>query len=97
MVNLGFKQTDRVELGSPYLNQPFSAPPIFNIDELLSVARSRCEVAEDHLWSLQTDPSYLHRTVKLASEGAIIKALSSHVAETRVTLDLLTNMEVYII
>jgi len=73
MTSLGFKQTDSVEFWSPYLNQPFSAPPTFNVDNLVSFARTRLEASQDHLWLLQTDPAYLRRYSRILSAGAVIE------------------------
>jgi len=73
MTSLGFKQTDSVEFWSPYLNQPFSAPPTFSVDNLVSFARTRLEASQDHLWLLQTDPAYLRRYSRILSAGAVIE------------------------
>ncbi|KAF5868688.1 uncharacterized protein Bfra_012018 [Botrytis fragariae] len=45
-----------LELASPYLNQPFSSPPSFDIDTLLDIAKTRQALQGDHLWLVQTDP-----------------------------------------
>ena len=73
LTTLGFKRTNDVEFWSPYLNQPFSAPPLWNIDNLLSLARTRLDAAGDHLWLLQTDPAYMRYYIKIQSEGAYIE------------------------
>lgn len=44
---------------SQYLCQPFSGPPKFDIDGLVSQARARVEAIGDHLWHLQTEATYL--------------------------------------
>ncbi|TGO36491.1 hypothetical protein BHYA_0123g00190 [Botrytis hyacinthi] len=54
-----------LELASSYLNQPFSAPPSFDIDTLSDIARTRQALQGDHLWLLQTDPLYARRYINL--------------------------------
>jgi len=73
MTSLGFKQTDSVEFWSPYLNQPFSAPPTFDVDNLVSLARTRLEASQDHMWLLQTDPAYIRRYSRILSAGAVVE------------------------
>ncbi|KAL8643535.1 MAG: hypothetical protein Q9226_008300, partial [Calogaya cf. arnoldii] len=77
MTSSGFRQTDSVEFWSPYLNQPFCAPPIFDVDALVSLARTRLELAEDHIWLLQTDPAYIRQYFKSLSAGAHGEALEA--------------------
>ncbi|KAF5970353.1 ycfA domain-containing protein, partial [Fusarium coicis] len=60
-----FKETNAVETWSPYTNQAFSRPPMFNCDYLLTLAKSRLEEIGDHLWYLQCDSDYMRRHVKL--------------------------------
>lgn len=43
MTKLGFRHTNEVELWSPYTNQAFSAPPVFSIDNLISIAQTRLD------------------------------------------------------
>ncbi|CAG8976490.1 hypothetical protein HYALB_00005987 [Hymenoscyphus albidus] len=45
-----------VEFASKLINQPFSAPPSFNISSFRSIAESQKNFHADHLWLLQTDP-----------------------------------------
>ncbi|PNP76801.1 hypothetical protein FNYG_09905 [Fusarium nygamai] len=60
-----FRETNAVEIWSPYTNQAFSRPPMFNCDYLLTLAKSRLEETGDHLWYLQCDSDYMRRHVKL--------------------------------
>lgn len=60
----GFKNINSVEFSSAYLNQPFSAPPLLDIDNLISIAGAKLDDLGDHIWLLQTDPGYLRRTIK---------------------------------
>lgn len=64
ITRLGFREVSRIEFASPFLNQPFSAPPVFDIDNHLSMARARMQAAKDHLWLLQTEPSYMRFVIK---------------------------------
>lgn len=71
MVRTGFKQAGTIELWSDYINQPFSSPPKFDVDYYCSVAEARMQAAQDHLWLLQTEPSYVRRYTKVLSAGEV--------------------------
>ncbi|KAH9214323.1 hypothetical protein DL95DRAFT_503717, partial [Leptodontidium sp. 2 PMI_412] len=49
------------QIDSIYLNQPFSAPPLFDVHELSAVAKLQVAMHGDHLYILQTDPRYMRR------------------------------------
>ncbi|CAD0082632.1 unnamed protein product [Aureobasidium vineae] len=68
VVRAGFKQLHRIELWSDYTNQPFSSPPKFDVDYYCYIAKARMQAARDHLWLLQTDPSYFRRFVKVLAD-----------------------------
>lgn len=57
---------------SNYMYQPYSGPPKFNIDALVTQAKARVEATSDHLWLLQTEPSYLRRYVNLLRQMKIV-------------------------
>lgn len=78
MVRTGFKQANTIELWSDYINQPFSSPPNFDVDYYCSVARARMQAAEDHLWLLQTDPSYVRRFIKVMAVGEVYRSEWKH-------------------
>ena len=63
---------------SPYLNQPFSAPPVFDIDILLLIAQTRLNMHADHLCLLQTEPSFLRRYAEVVVTGGLREHLTSH-------------------
>ncbi|KAI1408769.1 hypothetical protein F5Y13DRAFT_204516 [Hypoxylon sp. FL1857] len=71
--NAAFKRTGEVEFWSPYTNQAFSAPPLLDIDYLISLAKTRLEATGDHLWHLQCDPAYMRRHIKTQSRKSIFK------------------------
>ncbi|KAH0266861.1 hypothetical protein KCU91_g10483, partial [Aureobasidium melanogenum] len=71
MVQIGFKQSNNIELWSDYINQPFSSPPKFDVDYYCSLAKARMQAAQDHLWLLQTDPSYVRRFIKVMAVGEV--------------------------
>ncbi|KAI1402587.1 hypothetical protein F4819DRAFT_272081 [Hypoxylon fuscum] len=71
--NAGFKRTGEVEFWSPYTNQAFSAPPVLDIDYLLSLAKTRLDATGDHLWHLQCDPAYMRRHMKIQFRKSIFK------------------------
>ncbi|MCJ1250205.1 hypothetical protein MMC30_007431 [Trapelia coarctata] len=74
VTSFGFKQTGTVELWSPYTNQAFSAPPTFNINNLMSIVQTRLDAASDHLWFLQTEPAYMRRYIRILYQGGFYKA-----------------------
>ncbi|CAD0106976.1 unnamed protein product [Aureobasidium uvarum] len=78
MVRTGFKQTKTIELWSDYINQPFSSPPKLDIDYYCSVANARMQAAQDHLWLLQTDPSYVRRFIKVMAVGEVYRLDYKH-------------------
>jgi hypothetical protein len=58
------------EFASVYLHQSFSAPPAFDIKGLLSSAQIQLNMWGDHLWLLQTEPSYMRRYGMLLMQGS---------------------------
>ncbi|KAI5198507.1 hypothetical protein AUEXF2481DRAFT_33212 [Aureobasidium subglaciale EXF-2481] len=78
-VQAGFKQTSNVEMWSEYVNQPFSSPQRFDVEHYCSVSQARMQAAQDHLWLLQTDPSYTcSRWRILYEEWSHMKDLCDH-------------------
>ncbi|KAF2097589.1 hypothetical protein NA57DRAFT_77841 [Rhizodiscina lignyota] len=73
MTQAGFKKSGDIAFWSQYTYQAFSAPPIFNIDRLISLAKARVDAAGDHLWLLQTDPAYMRRHMRQISEFVAVK------------------------
>jgi hypothetical protein len=94
MVRAGFKQSNNIELWSDYVNQPFSAPPKFDVEHYCSVAEARMQAAQDHLWLLQTDPSYFRRFVKASAVGEVYRTAWRHVL---VANDIIVAVEDYMI
>jgi hypothetical protein len=75
------KSTDNsscVEFASVFTNQPFSAPPAFDIQSLLAISEAQVNLHADHLWLLQTDPLSLRRYVNLVVEGGHRENLTVH-------------------
>jgi hypothetical protein len=93
MVRAGFKQSNNIELWSDYVNQPFSAPK-FDVEHYCSVAEARMQAAQDHLWLLQTDPSYFRRFVKASAVGEVYRTAWRHVL---IAYDVVVAVEDYMI
>jgi len=68
----------RFEFASAYLNQPFCAPPVFDIRRLLSIAQLQLNMHGDHLWLLQTDASYTRRYVRVVLAGEFGETLNKN-------------------
>ena len=75
MVRAGSKQSNKIELWSDYVNQPFSAPPKFDVEHYCSIAKASMQAAQDHLWLLQTDPCYFRRFVKVLAVGEVYRTV----------------------
>ncbi len=58
------REAARSSFGSVFARQPFSSPPVFNIDTLMDIAETRAAQAQDELWLLQTDLEYFLSVVK---------------------------------
>jgi hypothetical protein len=65
----GFKRSYEYELPSRYLYRPFFDPELFDVKKLLSLVHVSHDVAADHLWLLQTDPSYMSYYTKRIGEA----------------------------
>ncbi|KAG4442716.1 hypothetical protein IFR05_001823 [Cadophora sp. M221] len=61
-----FKQSGHVEMWSNYINHPFSEPPRFDVDALISAARAGQQEWGDHVWLMQTDPAYFRQVIRSA-------------------------------
>ncbi|KAF2873678.1 hypothetical protein BDV95DRAFT_605159 [Massariosphaeria phaeospora] len=68
LVEGGLKKTGEIVDWSSYVYQPYSAPPNFNIDALVARAKARVDATGDHIWLLQTEPSYLRHHIKLLQQ-----------------------------
>ena len=80
MAEVGFKKTGDSTFWAQYTCQPFSPPPRLGVEALRAQGKARMDAAADHFWLLQTDPSYMHRYIRLIREGVVAK--SSSVTET---------------
>ncbi|KAJ4044767.1 hypothetical protein NW761_008317 [Fusarium oxysporum] len=88
-----FRETGAVEFWSPYTNQAFSRPPMFNCDYLLTLAKSRLDETGDHLWYLQCDGAYVRRHVKMMFATDIFKKASEHQRAMMLTQRVILEIE----
>lgn len=95
MTKLGFRHTNEVELWSPYTNQAFSAPPVFSIDNLISIAQTRLDALADHLWFLQTEPPYMRRYIRLLCQGEFYRTVDKDAAGALLTTQLFQDVSTY--
>lgn len=65
LVQAGLRKSGDSASWSVYMNRPFSAPPVLDVDALVSQAKARVDATGDHLWLLQTEPSYMKRCVDM--------------------------------
>lgn len=95
MTQLGFRHTNEVELWSPYTNQAFSAPPVFSIDNLISIAQTRLDALADHLWVLQIEPHYMRRYIRLLRQGEVYRSVDKDAAGALLTTQLFKDVSTY--
>jgi hypothetical protein len=95
MTKLGFRHANQLELWSPYTNQAFSAPPVFSADSLISVAQTRVQAMGDHLWLLQTEPSYMRQHLKALYQGEFFRAMKKSAAGALVTIQIFNDVMSY--
>lgn len=63
---------------SCFLNRSFSAPPIFYIDSLVNIAKTREDLQGDHIRFLQTDNSYSRRYIELGMASNLKKSFEHY-------------------
>jgi len=95
MTKMGFKKGGDLAFWSQYTYQPFSAPPVFNIDTLLSQAKARLDAKGDHLWLLETEPTYMRRHIQLILQGEIIKSSERRVTYPMILGEFCYDVEAY--
>ena len=76
LAHLGFKESDEIAYWSKNTNQPFTSLPLFDIEALLSQAKPRFDESSDHIWLLQTQPSYMRSYIQLLNQYQILKESS---------------------
>jgi len=88
LIRGGLKTPGEVSSWSSFTHQPFSPPPTFDVDVLLSQAAARVDATGDHLWLLQTEPSYLKRNLSNMSRLASIQSARAlpHAASSKLTV-----------
>ncbi|KAE9375173.1 hypothetical protein N431DRAFT_555665 [Stipitochalara longipes BDJ] len=72
------KKSTSTEFASVYLNQPLSSPPNFDLQALISIAKTQLDLRGDHLWLLQTEPAYTWRYSSLVVAGDIAANITKH-------------------
>jgi hypothetical protein len=91
-----YKHLGEIESWSPYTNQAFSAPPRLDVDVLLSKAHAHLNARGDHLWFLQTDPSYMRRYMRTLNQGEARKMVQKYQGATGLVRDLYDNVLAHI-
>ena len=92
---IGFKQTNSLEFWSPFINQPFSAPPLFKIANLVSIAKAKKEAAEDHLWLLQTQPSYMRRAIRDLGSATVYEGANRQSMFCTIAIELVDELNAF--
>ncbi|KAL0253237.1 hypothetical protein SLS55_010209 [Diplodia seriata] len=94
MANAGSKKSGNVAYWSQFTYQPFSAPPIFNMDTIVTETKAQLDAAADHLWLLQTQPSYMRRYVRSIQQNAVVKHLLREDAFKIITREVVQDISV---
>ena len=93
VTRVGFKQKESIEYWSPYINRPFSATPVLDVEHMVSIAKTRLEATGDHLWLPQTDPSYMRHFILMLSQGAFVEnARSRRDAMVHISTELINQL-----
>ena len=95
MTSPGFKHAGEVEFWSSYTNQAFSAPPVFDVDNLVSIAQIRLNALGDHLWFLQTETAYMRRYIRVLFQGEYYKVVKADGAGVMVAQELFMDVLAY--
>jgi hypothetical protein len=69
----GLKTTGDTATWSTFVYRPFATPPRFEVDNLLAIATARSNATGDHLWLLQTEPSYFKRHIRKLSQTQVVE------------------------
>lgn len=80
---------------SVYLNQPFSAPPIFDIKELVSIIQNRLNCHGDNLWLLQTDAPYMRKYVTDLMTDGLGADVEKSMRHTSISLMIMHDAIIY--
>ena len=90
LIESGFRRSREDEVCSSFIDRAFQRPPVFDIDELLKIAKARTANAQDQLWLLQTEPSYVHREYRLLQDSeyfsVVVPKLSGNVTVEKYNL-----------
>lgn len=83
LVNSGFRKSSEEETWTMLSNLAFLGPPEFSPDRLLDIAVARSANAEDHLWLLQTNGSYMWSEIRYFRQSRLANAIVRRIGETR--------------
>lgn len=95
ITSLGFKHPGEIEFWSPYANQAFSVPPVFNVGDLITVVQTRLNVLGDHLLFLETETAYMRRYIRVLLQEASYKVLKTDESGVWVSHELFMDILVY--
>jgi len=94
VIRTGLKMNNAVVSWSRFVHENFIAAPRLEFEHILSQARLRSDASSDHLWLLQTEPSYFKRYLRKLSETSVMKALKSSPMRLPVlAVELLADLE----
>jgi HicA toxin of bacterial toxin-antitoxin, len=81
LIGDGFRKSSEEETWTVFSNLAFLGPPNFSTDRLLEVATARSANAQDHLWLLQTDMSYMRGEIQYIRQSRVANALRQRTGE----------------
>jgi hypothetical protein len=95
-IDNGLKMTGDATAWSNFVQTPFTAPPSFDVDTFVALAKARVDATGDHLTLLQTEPSYFRRYIrKLYQMQTVESAHKKHVAITVVNWEIVEDINLH--
>lgn len=91
----GFRKSTHTVSISVRFNQPFSAPPKFNLRQVVETLRSRRDAAADELWLLQVDPAYTRQYLAQRKSNGKYNALGEQQRQQYVVSWMLLALEMF--
>jgi hypothetical protein len=85
LISSGLRAAGDGACWSKFVNQPYTGPPRFDIDAVVAQVKARTDITSDHLWLLQTEPSYLKRYMRKIAQMETVESTGRN----RVGLDLI--------
>ncbi|KAF1919968.1 hypothetical protein BDU57DRAFT_442892 [Ampelomyces quisqualis] len=92
----GLKTIGEAATWSTFVYRPFAAPPRFEPDTLLAIVRARRDATGDHVWLMQTEPSYFKRYIRKLRQTQVVELSNDkHASATSVHSQIAHGVQVH--